>query len=80
LALQAAYVLRISREGCADAVVEHHCTASIGVVVFINHEASQDDIIKWADVAMYQAKDAGGNMVRFHDPSGEMSIKPGEAL
>jgi diguanylate cyclase (GGDEF)-like protein len=67
VALQEAYVLTLSNEGGADTVVEHHCTASIGVAVFIDHEASEDDIIKWADAAMYQAKDAGGNTIRFHD-------------
>ena len=61
------YLLSIKREGCADSVIEHHCTASIGVVVFINHEAGQDDILRWADAAMYHAKDAGCNLIRFHD-------------
>jgi GGDEF domain-containing protein len=27
-----------------------------------------DELIRHADAAMYQAKDAGGNTVRFHDP------------
>jgi diguanylate cyclase (GGDEF)-like protein/PAS domain S-box-containing protein len=61
------YLLIIKHEGRADGTVEHHCTASIGVVMFINHEASQDDILKWADAAMYQAKAAGRNLIRFHD-------------
>jgi diguanylate cyclase (GGDEF)-like protein len=51
----------------ADTIVEHQCSASIGVVVFANHEASPDDLIKWADDAMYQAKDAGRNSIRFYD-------------
>ncbi|MDO9269577.1 MAG: GGDEF domain-containing protein [Methylobacter sp.] len=50
-----------------DITVEHKCSASIGVVVFINHEISQDDILKRADDAMYQAKDAGRNLVRLYD-------------
>jgi GGDEF domain-containing protein len=37
------------------------------VVVFINHEAGQEDILRWADAAMYHAKDAGCNLIRFHD-------------
>lgn len=48
-------------------VIEHTCTVSIGVVVFINHEVSQDDIMKWADAAMYEAKEAGRNLIHFHD-------------
>ena len=43
------------------------CTASIGVALFGKHEASQDDILKWADTAMYQAKEAGCNLIRFYD-------------
>jgi diguanylate cyclase (GGDEF)-like protein/PAS domain S-box-containing protein len=61
------YLLRLRHEGGADTMVEHSCTASIGVVVFINHEESQEDILKWADAAMYQAKASGRNSIRFYD-------------
>jgi PleD family two-component response regulator len=37
-------------------------------VLFINHEVSVEDILKWADMAMYQAKEAGRNSIRFYDP------------
>jgi len=50
--------------------IEHHCTASIGVALFIDHQASQEDILKWADAAMYQAKEGGRNLIRFHSPIG----------
>jgi diguanylate cyclase (GGDEF)-like protein len=60
------YLLTLKHENEPDSVVEHHCTASIGVALFIDHEASQDDILKWADKAMYQAKDAGRNSIRFY--------------
>jgi len=66
-ALAATYLLRPKREGEAEAVVEHHCSASIGVVLFIDRQASQDDILKWADKAMYRAKEAGRNAIRFHE-------------
>jgi diguanylate cyclase (GGDEF)-like protein/PAS domain S-box-containing protein len=66
LRLAEPYLLTIKREGKADAVVEHHCTVSIGATLFINHEANQDDILKWADAAMYQAKEAGRNSIRFY--------------
>lgn len=70
-ALSEPYRLPIRHEGEADDVIEHRCTASIGVSMFINHEASQDDILKWADKAMYQAKEAGRNSVCCYDSSHE---------
>ena len=60
------FLLTISHEGHADTKVSHRCTVSIGVVVFLNHEGIQDDILKWADEAMYQAKEAGRNQIRFY--------------
>ncbi|MCX7157497.1 MAG: diguanylate cyclase [Rhodocyclales bacterium] len=64
-ALAAPYLLT-RQDGTAAATVEHHCTASIGVALFIDHETSQADLLKWADTAMYQAKAAGRNSIRFH--------------
>ncbi len=60
------YLLIVKHAGASDTVVAHHCSASIGVVVFLNHDLSQTDLLKWADDAMYQAKDAGRNSIRFH--------------
>jgi diguanylate cyclase (GGDEF)-like protein/PAS domain S-box-containing protein len=67
LALAEPYRLTITQPGEPDATVEHHCSASIGVVLFANHLSSQTDLMKWADAAMYQAKDAGRNTIRFHE-------------
>jgi len=61
------YLLTCKHEGDAETTVEHHCTSSIGVVLFINHVASQEEIIKGADIAMYQAKEGGRNTIRFFD-------------
>jgi diguanylate cyclase (GGDEF)-like protein/PAS domain S-box-containing protein len=60
------YLLTFKHEGEAETTVEHHCAASIGVVLF-NGEASPEDIIKWADIAMYQAKNGGRNRVCFFE-------------
>lgn len=49
-----------------DTTVEHRCTGSIGVMVFNGNEGSQDDFMKWADAAMYEAKEAGRNQIRFY--------------
>jgi diguanylate cyclase (GGDEF)-like protein/PAS domain S-box-containing protein len=43
-------------------------TASIGVALFRDKQDSVDELLKRADLAMYQAKAAGRNMVRFFDP------------
>ena len=61
------YSLRVDRQDESPVVlVEHRCSASIGVVVFLGNEARQDEVLKWADAAMYQAKDAGRNSIRFY--------------
>jgi len=49
-------------------IVTHHCTVSIGVILFIDHEYSEEDVLKQADIAMYRAKAAGGNTFHFFDP------------
>jgi diguanylate cyclase (GGDEF)-like protein/PAS domain S-box-containing protein len=63
------YQLRLKHADELDTVVEHACTVSIGVVLFISQDASGEDLLKWADTAMYQAKNAGRNVVRFYSPS-----------
>jgi diguanylate cyclase (GGDEF)-like protein/PAS domain S-box-containing protein len=45
-----------------------HCTISIGVNLFNSQSISIDDLLRHADVAMYQAKDSGRNAIRFFDP------------
>ena len=62
------YLLTRTEGDNTEIAVEHHCTSSIGVVLFINHEASPEDVLKWADMAMYQAKESGRNLVHFFKP------------
>ncbi len=56
----------------ARKVYEHRCSASIGVVVFVNHEASQEDLLKWADEAMYLSKHAGRNAIQVYQGNGQL--------
>jgi diguanylate cyclase (GGDEF)-like protein/PAS domain S-box-containing protein len=60
------YQVTLNEGGETGITVEHSCSVSIGVALFLNPESSQDDILKWADAAMYQAKDAGRNVIRFY--------------
>jgi diguanylate cyclase (GGDEF)-like protein len=53
----------------------YHTTPSIGVVLFLGHRQSLDDVMKHADTAMYQAKTAGRNAIRFYDPVMQAGIE-----
>jgi diguanylate cyclase (GGDEF)-like protein len=46
----------------------HNSSSSIGVCLFFGHTLSCENLIKQADIAMYQAKSAGRNRVQFYDP------------
>jgi len=65
-ALSEPYILNIAHVGDADMPVECRCTASIGVALFNHQEATPGEIMRRADMAMYQAKHAGGNQVRLY--------------
>ncbi|MDR3371860.1 EAL domain-containing protein [Rhodoferax sp.] len=47
----------------------YHGSASLGVALFANNQDSMDDLLKRADLAMYQSKAAGRNTVSFFDPA-----------
>jgi diguanylate cyclase (GGDEF)-like protein len=59
------YHLTIERKDQADSMVEHYCSASIGVTLFMNDEIRPEDILNRADVAMYRAKELGRNRICF---------------
>lgn len=46
----------------------HETTPSIGVALFKGHQETVDELLKRADLAMYQAKSLGRNTTRFFDP------------
>ncbi len=64
-AISSTYHLTFERKGQADITVEHHCSASIGVTLFMNEEIRPEDLLNRADVAMYRAKDLGRNRICF---------------
>lgn len=55
-------------------------TASVGVCLFNGHEASVDDLLRHANIAMSHAKTAGRNTLRFFDPMMQSGIEARSAL
>jgi diguanylate cyclase (GGDEF)-like protein/PAS domain S-box-containing protein len=67
--LKQPYELTVTSELQALTQITHVCSASIGVALFLQDDASLDDMLKWADAAMYRAKKAGKNQIQFHEPT-----------
>ena len=64
----ASKVLSVLGEPYDLAGFEHHSTCSIGVTTFGAQPSSVSDLLKQADLAMYQSKSLGRNMACFFDP------------
>jgi diguanylate cyclase (GGDEF)-like protein/PAS domain S-box-containing protein len=58
----------------------YHCTSSIGITLFRGGELSGDELMRRADTAMYQAKAAGRNSLRFFDPDMQAAVEARAAL
>jgi len=59
---------------------EHHSSPSMGITLFDARSTSVDDLLKQADLAMYQAKAAGRNTLRFFDVSMQTELENWVAL
>ena len=54
---------------------EHLYTASLGLTLFRGQHTSLENLLKQADVALYQSKDAGRNRVCFFSPAMQAHIE-----
>lgn len=61
-------VISAMRESFRLGEVSHRASASIGIVVFGDENAEPDEILKRADIAMYEAKSAGRDSLALYDP------------
>ena len=59
---------------------EHLSTCSIGIAPFHRHSGGVGELLKQADIAMYQAKAAGRNTLRFFDPGLQAAVSARAAL
>lgn len=59
---------------------EYQSTSSIGITLFRDHQENMDELLKQADLAMYQAKAAGRNGLRFFDPAMQAAVTARAAL
>ncbi|MEI7456162.1 MAG: EAL domain-containing protein [Nitrosomonadales bacterium] len=59
---------------------ECHSTPSIGATLFSGNFQSADELMKQADIAMYQAKHAGRNVMRFFDSKMQDTISARASL
>lgn len=53
---------------------EYRCGSSIGVTLFQGSHTGRDELLKQADIAMYEAKHAGRNRMRFFDPQMQQAV------
>lgn len=67
-ALAQIYRLNVSGSDSDSAYIEHACTVSIGIALFLGQEISIDDLLKRADMSMYQAKESGRNAIKIYNP------------
>jgi predicted signal transduction protein with EAL and GGDEF domain len=79
-ALARLYDLGAGAAGDGADAGEWNCTSSVGVCLFRGHEDGTERLLKYIDVAMYEAKSAGRNRVRFFDPAMQGALEDRAAL
>ncbi|MGI4777362.1 MAG: bifunctional diguanylate cyclase/phosphodiesterase [Janthinobacterium lividum] len=63
-----------------DTATTYHRTCSLGIALFDGSERSIEELLKQADIAMYVAKTAGGNELRFFEPAMQAAVAARSAL
>lgn len=79
-ALAEVYELHGADEHTGTEPNRHYCTASMGISLFSDSTRSEDEVLKQADAAMYQAKSSGRNTIRFFDPNMQRAMEQSLAL
>jgi diguanylate cyclase (GGDEF)-like protein/PAS domain S-box-containing protein len=53
----------------------YQTSPSIGVVLFLGNKENIEALLKYADISMYQSKQAGRNTIRFFDQDMQMAVE-----
>lgn len=67
-------ILAVLNQPYKLATHDYTSTPSIGATLFNGHERTVEELLKHADIAMYQAKTSGRNALRFFDPQMQDAI------
>lgn len=60
--------------------ITYHSSSSIGVVLFLGHTHSVEELMKRADLTMYEAKHAGRDAICVFDPAMQLALNARAAL
>lgn len=66
LAIAQPYALKKTAKKGDALSISYSCTASIGIILFMNHDQNEEELLKLADIAMYRAKDQGRDGIYFY--------------
>ncbi len=73
-------ILEILNQPYRLGIHERHITPSIGIAIFSGNKLSIDELMKRADIAMYQAKKLGRNTIRFFDLDMQAAVESRSSL
>lgn len=59
---------------------EHHCSASMGISLFRRQDHTAEELLRYTDTALYQAKRGGRNTLAFYDPAMQAALEIRAAL
>ena len=57
------YLLSVIQADGQNITIKHQSTGSIGMALFISNDMTVEDVLRNADIAMYQAKNSGGDQI-----------------
>ncbi|HEX5363535.1 MAG TPA: diguanylate cyclase [Gallionella sp.] len=65
-ALSTPYRLKLLQPMQGQDEIVHRCTSSIGIALFSDQKVCAEEVLKQADIAMYQSKEAGRDTIRLY--------------